>query len=111
MADVAWAAGPTTPGRRPAFSDGPRRSILLETARYWASRIALEADGRAHIYGVIGPDEYHGPVDDDAFTNVMARWNLRRAAARLPGRRPDEQRRWRYSRRAGRRLRPGDAAL
>jgi len=29
---------------------------------------------------VIGPDEYHAPVDDNAFTNVMARWNLRRAA-------------------------------
>jgi trehalose/maltose hydrolase-like predicted phosphorylase len=29
---------------------------------------------------VIGPDEYHGPVDDNAFTNVMARWNLLRAA-------------------------------
>ena len=40
--------------------------------------------GAARIYGVIGPDEYHEPVDDNAFTNVMARWNLRRAAA-LPG--------------------------
>ena len=26
---------------------------------------------------MIGPDEYHEPVDDNAFTNVMARWNLR----------------------------------
>ena len=48
--------------------------------------------------GVIGPDEYHGPVDDNAFTNVMARWNLRRAA-RLPGATTDEQRRWRVARR------------
>ena len=30
---------------------------------------------------MIGPDEYHEPVDDNAFTNVLARWNLRRAAA------------------------------
>ena len=29
---------------------------------------------------MIGPDEYHGPVDDNTYTNVMARWNLRRAA-------------------------------
>jgi trehalose/maltose hydrolase-like predicted phosphorylase len=29
---------------------------------------------------VIGPDEYHEPVDDNAYTNVLARWNLRRAA-------------------------------
>ena len=29
---------------------------------------------------MIGPDEYHEPVDDNAFTNVLARWNLRTAA-------------------------------
>ncbi len=62
------------------FARGPGRHILVETARYWASRIRFEPDGSAHIYGVIGPDEYHEPVDDNAFTNVMARWNLRRAA-------------------------------
>ena len=28
----------------------------------------------------MGPDEYHDSVDDNAFTNVMARWNLRTAA-------------------------------
>jgi trehalose/maltose hydrolase-like predicted phosphorylase len=28
----------------------------------------------------MGPDEYHEVVDDNAFTNVMARWNLRKAA-------------------------------
>jgi trehalose/maltose hydrolase-like predicted phosphorylase len=50
-------------------------------------------DGKAHIYGVIGPDEYHEPVDDNAFTNVLARWNLRRAAA-LPGVRKGERVRW-----------------
>ncbi|MGD0720045.1 MAG: glycosyl hydrolase family 65 protein [Roseiarcus sp.] len=53
--------------------------ILLETARFWSSRIRLEADGFGHIRGVIGPDEYHEHVDDNAFTNVMARWNIRRA--------------------------------
>ena len=29
---------------------------------------------------MIGPDEYHEPVDDNAYTNVLARWNLRVAA-------------------------------
>jgi len=29
--------------------------------------------------GVIGPDEYHEHIDDNAFTNVMARWNIRQA--------------------------------
>jgi trehalose/maltose hydrolase-like predicted phosphorylase len=53
--------------------------ILFETARFWSSRADLEEDGRHHIRGVIGPDEYHEHIDDNAFTNVMARWNIRRA--------------------------------
>jgi len=52
--------------------------IVLETARFWASRGRLEEDGRFHIRGVIGPDEYHENVDDNAYTNLMAGWNLRR---------------------------------
>lgn len=52
--------------------------ILLETARFWASRATFEGDGRRHIRGVIGPDEYHDGVDDNAFTNVMARRNIER---------------------------------
>src|SRR5262249_12281966 len=53
--------------------------ILLETARFWASRAVAEVDGKRHIRHVIGPDEYHEDVDDNAFTNVMARWNIARA--------------------------------
>ena len=53
--------------------------ILLETGRFWSSRARLEPDGLGHIRGVIGPDEYHEHIDDNAFTNVMARWNIRRA--------------------------------
>ncbi len=53
--------------------------ILLETGRFWASRAQQEADGCCHIRGVIGPDEYHEHIDDNAYTNVMARWNIRRA--------------------------------
>jgi trehalose/maltose hydrolase-like predicted phosphorylase len=55
--------------------------ILPETARFWASRAQPEADGLHHIRSVIGPDEYHESVDDNAFTNVMARWNIRRGLA------------------------------
>jgi kojibiose phosphorylase len=57
--------------------------MVLETARFWASRARLERDGRYHIREVIGPDEYHECVDDSAYTNWMARWNLEagRAAA------------------------------
>jgi trehalose/maltose hydrolase-like predicted phosphorylase len=52
--------------------------MLLETARFWSSRAVAEPDGRRHIRHVIGPDEYHEDVDDNAFTNVMARWNIAR---------------------------------
>ena len=81
VADVAWAASCYLDWTGDvAFAAGPGRDLLIETARYWASRVRYDRDARAHIYGVIGPDEYHEPVDDNAFTNVMARWNLRRAA-------------------------------
>ena len=52
--------------------------IILETARFWASRAMLEDDGRYHIRGVIGPDEYHESVDDNAYTNGLAVRNLNR---------------------------------
>jgi trehalose/maltose hydrolase-like predicted phosphorylase len=54
--------------------------IMLESARFWASRGTLENDGFYHIRHVIGPDEYHDDVDDDAYTNLMAAWNLRYGA-------------------------------
>ncbi len=63
-----------------AFLIDAGAEILLETARFWASRGRFEADGRYHIRRVIGPDEYHEAVDDNAYTNVMARWNLERGA-------------------------------
>ena len=74
---------------------GPGQQLLLETARYWASRIEAGTDQRGHIRRVIGPDEYHEGVDDNAFTNVMARWNLRRAAARVTTADDEERTRWR----------------
>jgi len=101
VAQVAWAACCYWDwSGDEEFARGPGCRILVETARYWASRIRLEPDGSAHIYGVIGPDEYHEPVDDNAFTNVMARWNLRRAAQAVEAYDPDdnvhvgEQQRW-----------------
>ena len=54
--------------------------ILLETARFWASRVRLGDDNYYHIEKIIGPDEYHESVDDDAYTNAMACWNLKRGA-------------------------------
>jgi trehalose/maltose hydrolase-like predicted phosphorylase len=54
--------------------------IIIECARFWASRVTDEKDGKYHILKVIGPDEYHEDVDDDAFTNTMAGWTLETGA-------------------------------
>jgi trehalose/maltose hydrolase-like predicted phosphorylase len=84
--DVAWAAATYvewTADR--AFADGPARRLYAETARYWASRVEMDAAGRGHISGVVGPDEYHEIIDDNAYTNQMASWNLRHAALHTAG--------------------------
>jgi trehalose/maltose hydrolase-like predicted phosphorylase len=78
-ADVAYAVWQYWEATRDeAFLLDAGAEILLETARFWASRAQSESDGLRHIRGVIGPDEYHEHIDDNAFTNVMARWNIRR---------------------------------
>jgi trehalose/maltose hydrolase-like predicted phosphorylase len=52
--------------------------ILTETARFWASR-GMRGPRHYHLRGVVGPDEYHHSVNDNAYTNWMARFNLERA--------------------------------
>jgi trehalose/maltose hydrolase-like predicted phosphorylase len=96
VADVAWAADcyVAWTGDQ-AFATGPGRELLVQTARWWASRLELDPDGTAHIRDVMGPDEYHPHVDDSAYTNVMARWNLRRAADAAGGALDERERhRW-----------------
>jgi trehalose/maltose hydrolase-like predicted phosphorylase len=99
-ADVAWAAWQLSSWTGSWHLLGRRgRPLLLETARYWASRIRLDDAGRGHIDHVIGPDEYHEDVNDDVFTNRMAQWNLERAAElvlrRGDAEDPAEAARWR----------------
>ena len=59
--------------------------ILVETARMWTDLgfWRPEREPTFHIHGVTGPDEYTTVVDDNLFTNLMARFNLRAAAAAL----------------------------
>jgi trehalose/maltose hydrolase-like predicted phosphorylase len=92
-ADVAWAAWHCAQWTGAQGFLRARRPLLEETARYWASRCRIDDEGRAHIDDVIGPDEYHEAVSDNAFTNVMARWNLRTAAGITTS--PDEAGAWR----------------
>ncbi|MBO8173640.1 MAG: glycoside hydrolase family 65 protein [Thermococcus sp.] len=54
--------------------------IILETARFWASRVKYDEKKGYIIEKVIGPDEYHEHVNNSFFTNLMARYNLILAA-------------------------------
>ena len=68
--------------------------VLVETARMWAD-LGFYADGEFHIHGVTGPDEYTTVVNDNTYTNLMARLNLNYAAAalrRLEAERPEAHR-------------------
>ncbi|HEU4421837.1 MAG TPA: glycosyl hydrolase family 65 protein, partial [Pilimelia sp.] len=55
--------------------------ILVETARLWEDLGFYGADGEFHIHGVTGPDEYTTVVNDNTYTNLMARLNLSYAAS------------------------------
>lgn len=53
--------------------------LIMDTAIFWASRLEPGEDGRYHINDVVGPDEYREHVNDNAFTNYMACWNMKKA--------------------------------
>jgi alpha,alpha-trehalose phosphorylase len=56
--------------------------MLVETARLWLDLgfYSHEKGGKFCINGVTGPDEYNAVVNNNAYTNLMARENLRYAA-------------------------------
>jgi alpha,alpha-trehalose phosphorylase len=62
------------------FHRGVGMELLTQTARLWRSLGHHDADGRFHIDGVTGPDEYSALADDNVYTNLMARHNLLAAA-------------------------------
>ena len=57
--------------------------ILIETARLWNDLGFYSNSGeeKFEIHGVTGPDEYNTVVNNNTYTNLMARENLRLAAA------------------------------
>lgn len=58
--------------------------LILDTAQFWATRAEWNAMTGAYEYNdVIGPDEYHDHVDNNAFTNRLAQWNLQTALETL----------------------------
>ena len=59
--------------------------ILVETSRMWVELGFWRSNGTPsfHIHGVTGPDEYTTVVNNNLFTNVMARYNLEQAVEAL----------------------------
>jgi beta-phosphoglucomutase family hydrolase len=71
-----------------AFMYSYGSEILLEIARFFASYAKFNPErNRYELHGVIGPDEFHSGypnfekpgVNNNAYTNIMAVWTLRRA--------------------------------
>ena len=53
---------------------------ILETSRFWTDRLEPRPDGKYVLTRVVGPDEFHEHVDNNAYTNYLVRWHLRQAA-------------------------------
>ncbi|MGG5370968.1 glycoside hydrolase family 65 protein [Enterococcus sp. AZ196] len=66
------------------FMDQYGKKLLKETALFWISR-GVEVDGRIEIHDVIGPDEYTEHVDNNAYTNYLAAYNVRAALEQQVG--------------------------
>lgn len=64
------------------FLERQGAEILVETARLWMSLgfHSKRKNGRFCINGVTGPDEYNAVVDNNLYTNLMAKENLCYAA-------------------------------
>lgn len=71
--------------------------VLVETARMWASLGFFKGTPATsfHIHGVTGPDEYTTVVNDNFYTNIMARQNLTAAADSIARLKADDQSRYR----------------
>lgn len=59
------------------FMDRYGYEIIFETARFWASRLEWNQEkNRYEINDVIGPDEYSEHVNNNAYTNYLAWYNM-----------------------------------
>ena len=96
-----------------AFLRDVGAEILFETSRFWVDRVEPEGEGLDHggwaLRQVMGPDEFHSHIDNNAFTNRLAQWHLRyavdvhdqlresgdlEAVAAAIGLKPEERDRW-----------------
>ncbi|MBR1584865.1 MAG: glycoside hydrolase family 65 protein [Clostridia bacterium] len=69
-----------------AFMDHCGWEIIIDTARFWASRFTWDEEKQAYvILDVIGPDEYKEHVNNNAYTNYMAVNNMKLALGAIDG--------------------------
>ena len=62
------------------FMDQYGYELMMDTAKFWVSRLEWDREtGEYHINQVIGPDEYKEHVNNNAFTNYTAHWNIEKA--------------------------------
>ncbi|MBE3558532.1 MAG: glycoside hydrolase family 65 protein [Ktedonobacteraceae bacterium] len=67
-----------------AFMRDYGTEMLLSTAMFWASRAEQHSErGDYEITDVIGPDEWHEHVNNNAYTNYMAKRNIETALEAL----------------------------
>lgn len=54
--------------------------IFFDTAKFWQSRVEYNKEkDRYEINRVIGPDEFHEHVNNNVYTNYLAKWSLKKA--------------------------------
>ncbi|VEU71077.1 glycosyl hydrolase family 65 protein [Mycoplasmopsis glycophila] len=50
--------------------------MVFETAYFYTNRAELQPDGSYEIKDVMGPNEYKGNIDNNAYINMMAKYNI-----------------------------------
>lgn len=52
--------------------------MALEISRFWISLLTYDPQRKKYfIFDVVGPDEFHTGVNNNAYTNYMASWSIR----------------------------------
>lgn len=79
VADIAYAAVQYFQNTNDeVFMKKEGLALLKDTARFWISR-AVEDHGMLSLKDVIGPDEYTEHIDNNAYTNYLAYYNVKQA--------------------------------
>lgn len=60
-----------------AFANEKAYEILVDTAKFWASRLEFDTSSAQYVItNVMGPDEYKEEINNNAYTNYTAHWNI-----------------------------------